>query len=793
MQSSVRCWGRAIPLRDACGTAMPMMRPGVIYVLSIFFVRVLCAAESITASQTVSVQGPLTHIEQLGEAIPRAASRVRVSIIAPDSLPSGMGVGFYVSDRHGEWFGLPAAQNLRAGENTFTWTVDAQQPWVGEPHRAAWNTAQWSRIEKHGVYFWSASAEKIALTVRAVEWADQVTENAAPSLLATPQGQLRDIQFDGQQADGRCVLKTGVRWSLRCLPDPFPANPFAREQFHLQAILTNEQGKELRISGFALEPYELIDRGDKQIGQVSGAMHFALRWRPQIPGTWRGRLEATWGKDKTISYPLPPLIVEGEPWDNYVRVDERDKRFFSKSGEHYWPIGFNLHSTFDRRSLDRLGTVLTPERGTEAYAARFRRMAAVGCNATEIWMASWNIGFEWHADWPGFGGIGYYNQFHAAKMERILDDAHAHGICVNLVLNNHGQASPQHDREWRTNPWSKEHGGPLAEPYQLFTNATALAGQKQLREYIIARFADHPAIMGWKLYSEINLTAMGDRAREEDQPELGPMPTGAEIMVTRTNWHRQAAQQFAEMDIYRHPVTTHWSSDYRKPYPEICALPEIDYLCIDAYYNGDRSAEQNNTLMDLIYFGTMDTTRGLGRYKKPVWVTEFGGSSQGGSSPALVAELATAGWSAMTSGNAGMPMMWWFEWIDQADRWQPFSALSAFVRGEDFRGENARGVVLANSSKRGVLWSRAWVRPGKMLGYVADHEWAATGENEPELTDTSVRIGASVSAGPCRVAWWDADRGIVIKTDSFVHAGGVLDIRPPAFKRHIAFKLTRSN
>jgi hypothetical protein len=786
MQLSVRCRGRAIPLRGACGTAMPMMRSVAVYVLIIFFVGVLCASESVADSITVTVQGPLTHIEQLGNMMPRSSSRVRVAIMAPESLPSGVGVGFYVSDRHGEWFGLPAAQQLRAGENIITWAVDAQQPWKGEPHRASWNTAQWSRIEKYGVYFWSASGEPVTLTISEPQW-------FSDSSVITKSEQLRDLQFAGQQADGRCVLKTGERWSLRCLPDPFPANPFAREQFHLQAILTDAQGKELRISGFALEPYELIDRGDVQTGQVSGAMHFALRWRPQTPGTWNGRLEATWGSGKTITYLLPELIVEGEPWDDYVRVDERDKRFFSKGGQHYWPIGFNLHSTFDRRSLDRLGTVLTPDRGTEAYVARFRRMAAVGCNATEIWMASWNIGFEWLADWPGFGGIGYYNQFHAAKMERILDDAYANGIYVNLVLNNHGQASPQHDREWRTNPWSKEHGGPLAEPYQLFTHATALAGQKQLRQYIIARFADHPAIMGWKLYSEINLTAMGDRVRDEGQSELGPMPTGAEIVATRTNWHKQASRQFSDMDIYRHPVTTHWSSDYRKPYPEICALPEIDYLCIDAYYNSERSAEQNNTLMDLIYLGTMDTTRGLGRYKKPVWVTEFGGSSQGGSSPTLVAELATAGWAAMVSGNGGMPMMWWFEWIDQSDRWQPFLALSAFVRGEDFRGDNARGVVLANTNTAGELvWSRAWVRPGKMLGYVADHQWAATGESAHELSGVSVRVGTTVTPGPCRVAWWDADRGVVVKTDEFEHAGGALDIRPPPFMRHIAFKLTRS-
>jgi hypothetical protein len=310
---------------------------------------------------------------------------------------------------------------------------------------------------------------------------------------------------------------------------------------------------------------------------------------------------------------------------------------------------------------------------------------------------------------------------------------------------------------------------------------------------LVARYADHPAIMGWKLYSEINLTAMGDQQRSGSsfgQPALSSYQQRIEV---RRRWHERAAEHLRSIDPYDHGITTHWSGDYRKPYPEICALPGIDYICIDAYHGGGRSADRYNTLLDLIYNGTLEPTRGLGKYLKPVWVTEFGGTSQGGSSPELIAELSSAGWAAMASGNAGMPMLWWFEWIDQNDRWQPFGAIQRFLAGEDLRGDNARGVVLDGKSAAGQLWTRAWARPGLMLGYVADHDWAADGTTQPRHLSATVRIGSQVSAGPCQVEWWDADHGRRLSVDTFIHPGGALDLSVPAFVRHCAFKLTRAN
>ena len=60
-----------------------------------------------------------------------------------------------------------------------------------------------------------------------------------------------------------------------------------------------------------------------------------------------------------------------------------------------------------------------------------------------------------------------------------------------------------------------------------FTNPQAIAKQNQLHRYLARRYGDHPALFGWKLWSEVDLTS----GRREDRPA----------------WHQQAAKCFSTM------------------------------------------------------------------------------------------------------------------------------------------------------------------------------------------------------------------------------------------------------
>jgi hypothetical protein len=717
----------------------------------------------VASEVAVPLQAPLTTVVAVRQPLDGHEQVISARVLVPDDAPADLGVGAFVADRHGRWFQRLRPGVLGRGMQTLEFRVGGDDDLLSEPCRLDWSPSTASTAHQGGLFFWSASGSRARLRIF-----DLGVRPAAATAPAPRAGALRDLELDRLSPGGEAAqVAAGTRWTLRLRPEPFPANPFDPDQFALDAVITTPDGGEERVPGFYVQDMGSSDRGDREQLTPEGEGRFAVRYRPRQPGRHHLRLEASWGKGKPLSVALPDLVVDGPRWDGFVRIDAKDPRFFSIDGGFYWPLGPNLRSVNDTRGQDRLHTVFTPDRGSYAYEAYLRRLAANGVSAVEIWMSSWNLALEWRGDWPGFYGQGRYNQDNAWRLDRILDLAARLGVHVNLVINNHGQASPSNDAEWPSNPYNRQRGGRLTEPQEFFTDPYAIAGQDHLRRYIVARYADHPAIIGWKMWSEVNLTAgRGEALRR---------------------WHEQAANRWHELDVYHHGVSSHWCGDYHVPDRGIVALPSLDYVCIDAYHGPDR------LLAELLYNSTMDPNpgRGLAQFGKPLLTTEFGCNWDAGPDVQMEAEHASGPWAALVSGHAGAPMLWWFEWLDQRDAFAPYRALSRFLAGEDLRGIDARSIILGATSASGRLWSRAWSRPGRMLGYVLDAQWGQSGEGDTSHDAAQIQIGSSIGAGTMIVEWWDADAGAWHKQQTIVHPGGALALAPPPFKRHLAFKLYR--
>ncbi len=195
-------------------------------------------------------------------------------------------------------------------------------------------------------------------------------------------------------------------------------------------------------------------------------------------------------------------------------------------------------------------------------------------------------------------------------------------------------------------------------------------------------------MLGWKLWSEVNLTQAQGNVVE---------------------WHRKAAEQWHGLDPYRHPITTHWAGSWRDVNPGVAQLPGIDYICIDAYHTG-------GLLAQLLLEGAAASS-GLGRFQKPILVTECGGNWNACPPDEMKAEQALADWAALVSGYAGGGMLWWFEFVDQHGLWAPYTAIGRFIAGEDLRGADASSQELTVTSPAVALWCHGWVRPGRVLGY----------------------------------------------------------------------------
>lgn len=756
------------------------------------------AAGAAAGERTVELSAPLTTLVRCTGALPDHPGAIEVVLEVGDDAPGDLGIGAWLADDEGLWFQRLHPRPLGPGRHELRFPLGETAAVHGEPHRGAWTPYHATLCDQAGVFLWSATDSRATIRIeRLAVVADEALEPTDELDLDgrrltrradEPRHHLADLRLDGyDRAADLARGRTGRRWSLSCVPRPFPAQPYATASFELEAVVRTPAGEEERIAGFYREPMELVDRGDHEEARPAAPARFELRYRPRRPGTYAITVVASWNRVERARIDLPPLVVTGPPWDDYVRVDAEDPRFFATGGaggaaRFHWPIGINLRSVNDPRGAERTSSRLTPDRGWHAYRAYLARLAAAGVDTVEIWLSSWNVALEWRDDWPGFHGIGRYSQAAAERLDRILDTAREHGVRVVLVVHNHGQASDKTDREWHDNPWNRRlrdgrspdavRAGPIDHAHEYFTDPLAKAGQERLRRYLVARYADDPAILAWKLWSEINLTA----GRRDDVRA----------------WHRAAAARWHALDPYRHPVTTHWSGNYRTPDRAIVALPGIDFVAIDAYHG--RKNGQGRLLAELVWDGVAHPTDGLGRFRKPVLITEFGGNWNAAPQPQLIAEHRSGPWAALVSGNGGTPMLWWFEWVDQGERWAPYTAVSRFVAGEDLRStanESARPAELPATSEAGALWCRAWVRPGRLLGYCLDRGWGFDGERDPEHTAAEVVIGDDVAEGAITVEWWDAERGTIVDRQAVTHDGGRLALRPPPFRRHIAFKLYR--
>ena len=78
-----------------------------------------------------------------------------------------------------------------------------------------------------------------------------------------------------------------------------------------------------------------------------------------------------------------------------------------------------------------------------------------------------------------------------------------------------------------------------------------------------------------------------------------------------------------------------------------------------------------------------------------------------------------------------------------------------------------------------------------MLGYLLDEEWGRSGNTSVTHAGVALNIGDNIKAGQIQIEWWDADEGAWHQSIIIDHAGGPLQLNPPSFLRHIAFKMVR--
>lgn len=747
------------------------MRPSLL--ICLLALRLLAARDApATIRHSIQPLAPLCTVIPATQALPVAHDLVAATLLIPAGAPPDLGVGAYVMDDQGRWFQSLSESPLTPGIHRLLFPIRGTDPLHNEGGRASWSPQQRARCSRFGLFLWSADP----IPPIGVSDLHSYARAAAPAPVTNTPSTLQQFSVDSW------TTACGERWEIRCRA-PQVANAYDPDQSGLRAQVTRPDGSSFSVHGFYRQPMSLHDSGDRESARCAAPAHLALRLRPDQPGAWRLRLDIHSAGQRPRHIDLPLLQVTGAPRNEHVRVSTRDPRFFitgpPEAERFHWPIGLNLRSITDKRSQKYLATGPTPDRQLHSYQAYFARLERAHIELVEIWLATWNLGLEGMPSDSGFHGLGQYHEANAERLDRLLDAAWAHGLRVLLVLNHHGQVSSRVDDEWGLNPYNILNGGPCAEAIDIWSDPRARSYQDRLRRYIVARYADHPAVFGWKLWTEIDLTDAGWTTRHNKKSN-----------ALLTQWHTHATEHLATIDPYDHPVCTHWSSDYSYVDHQVAAVPQLNFLAIDAYHDNRRHSPH---LAELLDNTTNQRYRGLHRLDpiKPVLVTEFGATPTGGPETQLLAELAYAPWVAFVCGHGAGPMLWWFEWIDQNDHWRSFDTITAFRDTEDLRDPQARSVPLQIRGVKRPLWNRAWARRGRIIGYLLDHNFAKHGTGGSVHDSLTIAISNNARPGPIRLEWWNPDTGTLLHSQDWQHPGKALSLPVPAFRRHIAFKLIR--
>lgn len=685
---------------------------------------------------------------------------LEVDVTLPATAPARVQALFYMKDWDYFWFQYLVPGPLVPGKTTRLKVslLPDETGWQPKGHRGAWYHRALMEPKDFGVRVFSTETfagncrfENARLLRRAPATDAPAIRNVRVNRNRVPCLELFEVTFD--------------------LPDRY-ADPFDPEQIAVAADFEDPAGQHLTVNGFYAHDYIWRVGNTEERFLPQGPPFWRLRFAPAQPGIYKYTITA---KDAVGSTRWGPGTLEATATTHpgIVKVSTKDPRYFEfADGAPFFPIGHNVRSPFDSRMDQQFPWAQRWPEGSAAYLRYFKNMRKHGENLAEIWSAAWSLGLEWTPIWRGYHGIGQYNMVNAWEMDRVFAAADAEDIYLNLVVLNHGKFSTWCDPEWNANPFNRANGGFLDSPDEFFGNAQAQAAFKKLMRYMIARWGYSHRLFAWELWSELNLAGTS-AAVYRQQPCV--------------EWHRMMGRWVKENDPFKHLVATHVSTDYNAQNTDIISLPEMDHCPVDAYHGQEPS----------LYIVTLLRLTALfnNPYKKPVFVTEFGGNWNGQDIKHLDDALHAALWSSTCIPLGGTPLFWWWQVVEEENFYPKYLAISRFMAGEDRRHPEMVTYTpqLLNGKAPAVGIDVQCLKDKKTaIGWIFCTTEFDRLDPVGEATVLELKmVFTGMAAGAYNVEFWDtvAGRPLPVKRRVTPDENDTFTIDVPPFARDLAFKV----
>lgn len=494
-------------------------------------------------------------------------------------------------------------------------------------------------------------------------------------------------------------------------------HPFDPAEVSVEATFVWAGGGMATVPGFWFQDFTASrDDVGRETLAAQGDAHFRVRFRPAGAGRYDVEFRAVDAEGAAGQAGATPLEVEAAAVarPGVVRLGKGPVPGFERDGQPWIPFGSNV--------------CWSGAGGTGDFEHWYDAMEEVGLTWSRLWMTHFNgTALEWKAgeDGGGYVGLGAYNLQAAWRVDRILDLAEERSIALQLVLQQHSQFETGNWSSWAGNPWNVENGGPCTTSMEFFTRPDVVEGFDRKVRYLVARYADSPALMAWELWNEVDLIE-GYRSG---------------IVA---EWSHERVRRLRALDAYAHLVTT----SYAMP-----AFGDQDWG-----FEGYDFAQLHNYLA--AYRDALPLfAESLRAFGKPVVVGEFGIDVMGQTNlaDADATHLVNATLLALLSGYTGGAMSWWWDnYLDPQGLWDEIAGPARALRDLDVQvvGDPLDSVAAAGTPEPEVLAARTLT--GALLWlHDPGSEWDRSGDwtavpFEGVVVDVQ---GIAAGEGPCRGAF----------------------------------------
>ena len=672
-------------------------------------------------------------------------SSIVVNIYLPGTqkTPDDMKISVMLQDNELLWYQTQKFNLAKGIWNRLTIDVKPGSAfWESIGHSQPWSEKPASGIRKMSIKFFSEQEKTSEI------YMDDISGN---------------LQIFPEYSYNSDILRTYEKFELSFNSGRNIQNPFNPDEIKVEGIFTCPEGNILAIPGFYYQNYSRQLENDEEKLSPEGYPCWKIRFTPEKQGTYRYYIRLRQNEEIFLSKENHFTAVAPEK-QGFIKTSSVDNRYFVFcDGSFFYPVGLNVRSPTDTRYASLMKRKTEPDSGTFYYEEIFREMSLNGMNFAEVWMAPWFAALEWKENRPGYRGLGYYNLKNAYKLDRVLEFAEKNNIFLQLVIINHGQLSTWCDQEWQDNPYNAANGGFLKTPDEFFTNPEAKEHFKKQLLHITARWGYSPAVFSWEIINEMNLIGSKSNFYREHEKSISA-------------WYREMTAFLRETDFFNHLVTAHYTILAANP----ILSDIIDFTITNGYYDVKR--ESLLTCLDNIH-------RHHSKFRKPAFVSEFGGTSGGSTVENLKRDIIAGLWYGYHKPFAAAPLFWWHRFVKEKELFNIYSVFSEYSSGVDRISsilEEGKAEIEGPGKKQ--LFASTLENDYFVSCWVYDFAVTKDMRNNPFPAMKDIEIVVkNKKDGRYNVSFYDMEKGLIekkiIETDS-----GTLKIQLPPFNRWIAFK-----